>query len=183
VTRTSPRTDRKLTYGFYVGDTYPKLYVNCWSSWTGGDWKATRQTSSEDESEKGGGGGGPPSGGKLAGIIVGAIIGCVALVALGVFAAKYYGRLKKLELVILEGQTLGVREEKGSRGTDKEAGAAVAAPEPAARVSGPSDDILEAPGSQLDAHEMDIPQPATRQSVVGVERVRTPYVDAQENLA
>jgi hypothetical protein len=128
------------------------------------------------------GDGGPPTGSKLAGIIVGAIVGCVFLVALGVFAAKFYGKLKKT-LVALEGQVPSSTEKKQTKGTDKEIAESVTVPKAAVhRNSGvqPSSTAnglvandeshrqdslatignvssygpLEAPGSQLDPYEM-----------------------------
>jgi hypothetical protein len=113
--------------GVCAGDTDPKLYVGCWPSWTGGNWKATRTVPSDSESNTGGGG--PPKGGKLAGIIVGAIIGVAVLVAIGVFAAKFYGKLKKT-LVVLEGQAQEREQENGKEGTSKEAGGKVTSLEP-----------------------------------------------------
>lgn len=87
---------------------------------------------SDDSSS--GGGGGPPTGGKLAGIIVGAIAGLAALVAIGIFAAKRYSKLTE-RLVVLEGQARQHKEENGSKGSDKEADAEVTPPETAARRS------------------------------------------------
>ena len=87
--------------------------MGCWPSWTGGNWKATRTVPSDDDSV--GGGGGPPRGGKLAGIIIGAIAGLVALVAIGVFAAKLYARFVAVE-------NLAQKSGQGRRpsGTDRE---------------------------------------------------------------
>jgi hypothetical protein len=103
-----------------IGDTDPKLYVNCWPSWTGGNWKATRSVplnpSSATETGKGSS---PPKGGKLAGIIIGVILGLAVLVAIGVFAAKIYIRQKKT-LVLLEGRAKVEGQDGKEDGTDKE---------------------------------------------------------------
>jgi hypothetical protein len=120
-----------MTNGVYTGDTEPKLYVGCWPSWTGGNWKATRTVPSDNENNKGGGGGGRPiTGGKLAGIIIGAVVGLAVLVAIGISAAMLYRKLSKA-LVVLEGQVQEPGQGSRSGGTDKEVGADVTTPETA----------------------------------------------------
>ncbi|KAF2687782.1 hypothetical protein K458DRAFT_485000 [Lentithecium fluviatile CBS 122367] len=113
-----------------VGDSDPKFMVGCWPSWTGGDWKATRTVPSEEISAgKGGDGGGSLTKRELAGIIVGAIFGLALLVAMGVFAAKFYNKLRRT-LIVLEGQAQEPVE-SGPGGS----GASVTAPEPVYRPS------------------------------------------------
>jgi hypothetical protein len=102
-----------------TGDSDPKLYVNCWPSWTGGNWKATRTVPLNPSSNDNGQKSGPPKGGKLAGIIIGAILGVAVLVAIGVFAAKIYSRQKKT-LVLLEGRAKSEGQDGKEDGTDKE---------------------------------------------------------------